>query len=286
MPAAGAEAVALLPRPVSALLGAVHGALGTTLGMTASIARDGLKQRELAELADFQVVLNESGRRIVLAGGVPADRVVLNRLGTDHRGVVSKPSPLEAPTARPVRFGFLGRVDHTKGVREILLAVAQLPPDTPLTLEIVGPVGSATYPHFADDLQQLAADDPRITFRPPITSASVPRVLAGFDVLLCPSTWFENGPTVALEAMAVGTPLIASRLGNLAEIVEDDVNGRLVPAGSVGALAAALQQVAADPAGTVDRWRARLGPIRSLDEVADDYLALYARLDVREAQSS
>ncbi len=282
---AAAQAASLLPRSLSAALGAIPGALGTGLGITASLVRDRERQRELAELVDYQVVLNECGMRIVRANGMPGDRLVLNRLGTDHEAVVRKPSVQVAPTAAPIRVGYLGRIDVPKGVRELLLAARMLPPDARFTLNIVGPMPPAQS-RFSEDLRRMAADDPRITFSPAVTSADVPTVLAGFDVLCCPSTGFENGPTVALEAMAVGTPIIASRIGNLAELVKDDVNGRLVPPGDVNALAAVLREAVEDPARTIDRWRTGLGEVRSLNDIATDYLALYARLDVTRARAS
>jgi glycosyltransferase involved in cell wall biosynthesis len=280
-----AHAASRLPRSLSAALGAMPGALGTGLGITASLVRDAERQRELGELVDYQVVLNECGMRIVRANGMPVDRIVLNRLGTDHEAVVRKPSVQAAPTATPIRVGYLGRIDAPKGVRELLLAARKLPRDARFTLDIVGPMPSAQ-PRFSEDLYRIAAGDPRITFSPAVTSPEVPAVLARFDVLCCPSTGFENGPTVALEAMAVGTPIIASRIGNLAELVEDDVNGRLVAPGDVDALAAALREAVEHPAPTIDRWRTGLGAIRSLNEIANDYLALYARLDVRRARAS
>lgn len=280
---AAAATVSILPPSVSAAFGTIPGPLGTALGMPASIVRDQARRRELYELVDFQVVLNDAGRHILIANGAPAERVVLNRLGTDHQTVVRKPSVRQAPTKLPVRMGYLGRIDEVKGVRELLLAVAKLPRDTPFTLEIVGPMQSVGTPNLAEELRRLAAGDSRVAFCPAVASAQVPVVLAGWDVLCCPSTWFENGPTVALEAMAVGTPLIASRIGNLAEIVQDNVNGRLVAPGDVDGLAAAIREVAERPDRTIDRWRAALGSIRSLNHVANDYEALYARLGVRPA---
>ena len=104
----------------------------------------------------------------------------------------------------------------------------------------------------------------------------MPALLAELDVLLCPSMWFENGPTIALEAIAVGTPIIASRVGNLAEIVDDGINGQLVAPGNVAQWAAALTRAATDPAQTIDRWRAALPVPRTMDEIATDYLGLYA----------
>src|SRR5262249_43091770 len=117
--------------------------------------------------------------------------------------------------------------------------------------------------------------DPRVQFPNGVPPADVPRVLAGFDALVCPSVGFENGPTVALEANAAGTPVIASAVGNLSEIVADGVNGRLVPPGDVKALAQALVEVASDPARTIDTWRRNIASPRTMDDIARDYIALY-----------
>jgi glycosyltransferase involved in cell wall biosynthesis len=64
-------------------------------------------------------------------------------------------------------------------------------------------------------------------------------------VVALPSLWPENFPTVALEALQAGRPLIASRVGGLPELVGED-NGALVPAGDAAALADALERVLGD----------------------------------------
>jgi glycosyltransferase involved in cell wall biosynthesis len=281
-----AATLARVPPQVSELLGVIPGRLGTALGMSGSIARDRIRARQLSALVDRQVVLNETARRIIAANGLPTERVELNRLGTDHGSEGRKPSIDAAPTRQPVRIGYLGRIDRTKGLRELVRAATSVPRAIGFTLEVRGPVRTEIERGFHAELQQIANGDPRVSFKPEVTAGEVPGILAAFDVLCCPSIWFENGPTVALEALRVGTPLIASRLGNLAEIVADDVNGRLVTAGDVEALSTVLRQVAEDPAGTIDRWRGGLGPIRSLDAVADDYLAIYDRLAPGRAQAS
>ena len=94
--------------------------------------------------------------------------------------------------------------------------------------------------------------------------------------LLSPSLCFENGPTIALEAMAVGTPIIATRVGNQAELITDGVNGRLVEAGNVSELSAAILEAATSPGMTIDVWRRALPPVRTMDDIARDYLAMYA----------
>jgi glycosyltransferase involved in cell wall biosynthesis len=115
-----------------------------------------------------------------------------------------------------------------------------------------------------------------VTIGTGVRGPDVPALLADYDVLLCPSIWFENGPTIALEAMAVGTPIIASRVGNLAEIIDDGENGQLVEAGNIEQWSDALAGAAAKPEATIDRWRRSLRQPRTMDEIAADYLALYA----------
>ena len=74
------------------------------------------------------------------------------------------------------------------------------------------------------------------------------------DAAVLPSDW-ENFPHAAVEALAAGTPVIATAVGGVPEIVESDVNGILVPAGDVDAFAAAMASFIRD-GGLVDRLRA------------------------------
>jgi glycosyltransferase involved in cell wall biosynthesis len=95
----------------------------------------------------------------------------------------------------------------------------------------------------------------------------IPEILAALDVLVhCPTSPEPFGRVVA-EAMAVGTPVVAARSGGSAEIVEEGVTGRLVPADNVGAFAVAVVELVRDPAlrrrmGAASRRRAeRLFPV-------------------------
>ena len=275
VPMAIARTLGALPVLVSRALGtAVPGRAGTMLGLTGSIADNQAMQRRLVELTDRNVVLNETARGMMIANGVPAARLVLNRLGVSHDGLASKPA---RATAAPLRFGFVGRLHRTKGIEELAHAVRQIPRAVAFSLEIRGPEPDASERGLVDGIRRMLADDPRVSFGGPVSHADIPRVLASFDVLLCPSTWFENGPTVALEAIGVGTPVVGTRLGNLAELIQDGITGRLVAPGDAGDLARALGEMANDPS-SVDRWRAALPRVRTMDEIAADYLALYQDL--------
>jgi glycosyltransferase involved in cell wall biosynthesis len=78
------------------------------------------------------------------------------------------------------------------------------------------------------------------------------------DAALLSSSW-ENFPHAVVEALAVGTPVLATDAGGVAEVVADGVNGLLVPPGDAEALAAAVRRFFADPA-LGERLRAAAAP--------------------------
>ena len=232
-------------------------------------------QSELFTLVDRFVVLNETARRMLVANGSPASKLVVNRLGVSHPVSRVKPGPAERPTSMPVKFGYVGRLHSSKGLVELVRAARSIPTDVAFVLEIRGPDHSYDAAQFKSALLQMVGTDTRIRFLPGVRSDDVSRALADLDVLVCPSTSFENGPTVPLEASAAGTPVIGSRVGNLCEIVDDGVNGRLVAPGDVRGWSRTMEQVARDPVRTIDCWRRHLSGARTMDEIAVDYLRLY-----------
>jgi len=279
-----AVAAGAVPVPLSQLLRRIPGRVGTTLGMSASVVEYAQNQRELFGLVDAFVVLNETARRMLTANGSPANKIVLNRLGLSHT-VTRKPAPDVAPARRPLRFGVLGRLHPSKGLTELVHAIAATSRDVDFRLEIRGPALDPFARRYADELRALIANDPRVSFEPAVAPADVPAVLAQLDALLIPSMWFENGPTIALEAMAVGTPVMASRVGNLTEIVDDGVDGRLLPPGDVRAWSEAIAQAATRP-DLVDSWRRHLPEVRTMEAVTGDYVALYRSVVTRRSAES
>ena len=75
--------------------------------------------------------------------------------------------------------------------------------------------------------------------------AALPDILAQVDLLVIPSRCFETYSLAAREALLAGVPVVASGLGALPEVIEDGVNGYLVPPGDVAALSQALGQAVA-----------------------------------------
>jgi glycosyltransferase involved in cell wall biosynthesis len=74
-------------------------------------------------------------------------------------------------------------------------------------------------------------------------------------VSVVPSRWYENQPLAVLESFACGVPVVATKLGGLPDLIGDGATGRLVPHDDVAALAAALTELANDPAKTHSKGR-------------------------------
>jgi glycosyltransferase involved in cell wall biosynthesis len=256
-----------LPRP---------GRFGTAMDMARVVAERRVAQHRLLARVHGFVVLSDWARQVLIANGAPPSRVFVNRLAIAPRadGWPRKPRPDDVPTPTPVTVGFLGRAEPVKGLDDLVHAVLALPPDVPIRVRaVVVATGSVERAELAR-LRHAARGDTRIAFEPAVAPREVPATLAAFDVLCCPSRVVEGGPTVALEAQAVGTPVIGTDLPALSEIVEQPTAGVLVPPGDRTALSALLRDIAHDPA-CVDGWRRHPASPRSFDAVVDDYLALY-----------
>jgi colanic acid/amylovoran biosynthesis glycosyltransferase len=101
---------------------------------------------------------------------------------------------------------------------------------------------------------QIAAEglEGSVELTGPQTQAQIAQRLAHATVFTLPCTreadgGMDNLPTVIMEAMAAGLPIISTPLGGIPEMVEPGVNGELVPENDSAALAEALQRVIADP---------------------------------------
>jgi glycosyltransferase involved in cell wall biosynthesis len=167
--------------------------------------------------------------------------------GRDGISVLPNPAPAAAdaqavpqPAPAPV-VAFAGRLTAAKNLDVALHAIERIPE---ATLVVVGDGEERQrLERLADDQVQFVGAKPR---------AEVLGLLAAADVAVLPSAW-ENFPHAAVEALAMGTPIVATRVGGVPEIVRDGENGLLVEPGDDAAFAAALERVVRD-----DDLRARL----------------------------
>ena len=167
-------------------------------------------------------------------------------------------------------FLYAGRLAREKGVHTAMEAAAKVG----VELVIAGE-GS-----LRERLEATAPDHVRFTGMLP--GGQVEELLRHALAAVVPSEWFENGPMAVLEAMAVGRPVIASRIGGIPEQVRDGVEGILVEPGDVAGFAAAMRRLAddrsrADRMGEAGRRRIAeaFSPARHVEGLVATYQAVY-----------
>ena len=161
----------------------------------------------------------------------PADRIKVIPCGVD----VDLFRPVDRSEAKQkLGFGedgvvlFVGRLDPLKGVDILMRAVAQLErADTTRTIIVGGGEADAEMTRLRALCDELGIAE-RVSFLGRMAQHELPLYYSAADVSVIPS-YYESFGLVALESMACGTPVIASRVGGLPTIVKDGVNGYLIP---------------------------------------------------------
>jgi len=157
----------------------------------------------------------------------------------DQIAVVPNPMPvtrIPAELTAGQYVAFAGRISQEKGV-STLQAAAELMPNVPFRVAGDGPALQglmATAPPNVQFLKRLGPDELRAFYE-------------NSRVVVVPSVWFEQFPMVILEAMALGLPVVASRIGGLPEIVEEGVTGRLFEPGNAEDLAEKVRSLWREP---------------------------------------
>lgn len=173
---------------------------------------------------------------------------VLERHGLKVDAVV--PHGVRVPPFAPrlkgeLLLGFGGRLVPEKGVQVLLGALAELPPrwaKVRLWIAGDGPARGS----LEDQARQLGLTD-RVEFLGHLRREELQRRFESLTIQIVPSLWSEPYGLVTAEAMARGTPVVASGVGAAPELIEDGRTGYLVPPGDATALGRRLDQLLADP---------------------------------------
>lgn len=183
--------------------------------------------RTWSEKVHTYVAATEFARDKLIEGGLPAEKIAV------------KPNFL----AREQGIGrgegnyalFVGRLSEEKGIRTLLEAWERVGSGIALKIAGDGPLA----PLVKQRVSQLR----NVEWLGFCTRERILELLQDAVVLVFPSLWYEGLPMVIVEAMSCGTPVVASRLGAMNELIEDGVNGFVFTAGDPNSLADRIQAI-------------------------------------------
>ncbi len=175
-----------------------------------------------------------------------------------------------------LRVGYVGQIKIHKGVDLITDAVMPLlNSGYPISLNIWGTKTGALA--YGDALEAKTASYSNIIWSGSYNADQLWDVLSGFDVLVVPSRWYENSPTVILEAFAMGIPVIATRLGSMPELVKHEESGLLFEKDMATDLGAQIKRLVDEP-DLLPRLRAGIPGVPTIDDEVGAFYAHYQKL--------
>jgi glycosyltransferase involved in cell wall biosynthesis len=193
--------------------------------------------------------------------------------GIPERQLIHIPYFLFADEWKPMPPGqseyalFLGRLSQDKGLLTLLSAVQRA--DVPLLIVGEGPMQSAMEATIARD--GLA----HVRLEGYLTGSALTQTMARANFTVVPSEWYENSPNVILESFANGRPVVASAIGGIPELIDDGVDGLLVPPGDSHALANALRWLWERPQVAQEMGRAGRAKIEALYDAQPHYQRIH-----------
>jgi glycosyltransferase involved in cell wall biosynthesis len=185
-------------------------------------------------------------RRALAANGVPCHAVIHNGIRAEE--FRAAPEAVEELRARLGLGGrrvvaTFGRLTREKGQAQVLGAMRHVRRDVPEAVLLTVGTPPGVLPEGA-----LAEGAPLVVGTEPLGGGELAAAYGLADVVAVPSVCLDVFPTVALEAMAAGRPVVVSRFAGTSEIVEDGETGVIVDPRDVGALAEAVLKLLRDEA--------------------------------------
>lgn len=206
--------------------------------------------------------------------GIAPDRIEVIRNGLPPR---PRAAARQALDGRRDRFGFFGHINRFKGATVALDASAHLSKAGVAHQMRLHGSSAHQVQETLDAFTRALDAAPDATHRGAYARSEQARLIADVDWVIVPSVWWENAPLVIQEAFAHGRPVICSDIGGMAESVRDDIDGLHFGRGDARSLAQTMRRAIEQP-GLWERLADGIRPTRTIQDAADEHLALYNSL--------
>lgn len=174
---------------------------------------------------DYFIVQSEFQRKKFIDQGIPSDKI----------GILPGISPIiESVDNNDIGevVTFVGRVSVEKGINEFIDAAKQLPH---IQFKVAGNIDSKY--HIPDDVQS------NIEFLGFVGGEDLNSLYRQSRIIVVPSKWYEGFPNVIVRGMLLKRPVVTTNIGAMQSIIDDGVNGRLVPPGDAAQLSSAIDEL-------------------------------------------
>jgi len=174
------------------------------------------------------------------SNGYPSEKIDVMPLGVN----ISRRKHQRSKNPNRIIFGAVGSIIWTKGIHVLVKAFTRTQSDN-ICLQIFGREDLS--PDYSREIREMATNDQRIDFMGSFPPDQREEIFEKIDVLVTPSIFPETFSLVAREALLSGKPVIASRVGALAEVIVDRVNGFLFDPENDQELTRIITEIANNP---------------------------------------
>ena len=233
----------------------------------------GMDIKEIFEKVNLFISPSRFLRGRFIEFGMPPEKIIYSDNGMD----LSLFKDIKKTRSDKVRFGFIGTLIPSKGVHVLIKAFNRIKGNK-AALKIYGkaPSNNGIF-DYHDRIKGMARGNRNIRFTGAFHNKDVARIFSEIDVLVFPSIWPENSPLTIQEAIITKTPVVASDIGGIPEMVKDGVNGLLFTPGDIYDLRQKLEYIIQNP-NFLHRWREGIPEVKDIEDNARELEKIYSSL--------
>lgn len=263
---------------VPAVAAKISGQRGLLMTRHLAFPWRGIHRRLYGQLLYARIIAVSGAVKCALElGGIATSRLRTVHVGVETDDGSHSPADLRSELnlrTDSVLIGIVARISHEKGHEQLIEAMRTV--DASAVCLVIGDGPEAPRFRAMAENDELAGRVRFLGFR-----ENVPSVMAALDIMAQPSTWPEACSASILEAMAMGTPVVATHVGGNPELIEHNITGLLTPRNDPAALAEALNTLIRDPAMRAragDAGRARQQAHFTIEAMTDGVEQVYHNL--------
>ena len=183
---------------------------------------------------------------------------------------INKIKKINAKGRKKIVFGYVGTINKLKNVELLINSFSGCKGN--MVLKIFGDGDG----NVINDIKKMIPNDKRISYRGPYKPSDLPKIFSQIDFLIVPSL-IESYSLVVREALSAGIPVVASNVGGIPEIIENDVNGLLFNPGSKEELQSIIKILSKDNS-LIKKLRKGIKPVKGINEESKELIDEYKKI--------